>query len=437
MGGSSAPALAVTNNTLYYIYGANDLGNEMLVTASTDGSTWQGPAAYLGVQMGATGPGAAAFGDGITVGFQSNDSRNVLFMTNGISGYGGCPAKVGDGVSLENSTFYPRLVELSHGPSSVNGEIIASTNGNIFRSTNSGLTFTFLDTVPTISGSIEDCCATLYELPQTVGSLQAGTLLFAGSYYVGTAMAIEVYTSTDQGQTWNYLNTPVAGGSNTSPGHGLWEPQFEVADDGALVMFWSDETDSCCSQKLAQIRTYNGTTWQDQTNTVASDIQSDRPGMAVVSKLPSGVFFMSYELCGPAACTVFYRTSTDGWNFGSSSNTGTKVQTASGQYFEHAPTNVWDPSAGLLLIGQVMFESNGSQSSGNRETIFVNTSSDGSGPWLTLPAPVLIPNAYDNYCPNYSSALLPISGGTSLLELASNYDTFNECVSYYNTEAFQ
>jgi hypothetical protein len=92
----------------------------------------------------------------------------------------------------------------------------------------------------TVSGSIEDCCATLYELPQTVGNLRAGTLLFAGSYYVNTSMAIEVYTSTDQGQTWNYLGTPVSGGSNTSPGHGLWEPQFEVADDGALVMFWSD-----------------------------------------------------------------------------------------------------------------------------------------------------------------------------------------------------
>jgi hypothetical protein len=90
MGGSSSPALvadpgsgsiANPNGALYYIYGANDLGNEMMVMASTDGSTWQGPAAYLGIQMGATGPAATATSNGVEVGFQSNDSRNVLYVT--------------------------------------------------------------------------------------------------------------------------------------------------------------------------------------------------------------------------------------------------------------------------------------------------------------------------------------------------------------------
>jgi len=81
MGPNSAPALVVSNGVLYCIYGADDLANEMLVMASTDGSTWQGPNAYLGVQMGATGPGATADGVGVTVGFQSNDARNVLFTT--------------------------------------------------------------------------------------------------------------------------------------------------------------------------------------------------------------------------------------------------------------------------------------------------------------------------------------------------------------------
>ena len=155
--------------------------------------------------------------------------------------------------------------------------------------------------------------------------------------------------------------------------------------------------------------------------------------MPVVSKLPSGVFFMSYELCGPAACTVFYRNSTDGWNFGNPSNVGTKVQTASGQYFEHTPTNVWDPSGPLLLIGQVMFESNGSVSSGNGQTIFYNYSSDGSGPWDTMPAPVQVPDASNNPCPNYSSELLPSTDGSTLLELASNFDGYNACRNYYST----
>ena len=100
MGGNSSPALAVlignnSNNTLFYIYGANDLGNEMLVTASTDGSTWQSPKAYLDIQMGATGPAAApsftdpfsviADIDEVEVGFQSNDSRDALYTTQIVS----------------------------------------------------------------------------------------------------------------------------------------------------------------------------------------------------------------------------------------------------------------------------------------------------------------------------------------------------------------
>jgi Ricin-type beta-trefoil lectin domain-like len=347
-------------------------------------------------------------------------------------------AQAATGTFLPNSTLYPRLVRLAHGSPAVNGEIVASTNGNIFLSTNGGSSFNFLGTVPTQSGSTERCCGTLYEVPQTVGSLQAGTLLYAASYFAGSTPAIEVYTSTDQGNSWAYSSMPVEGGDSS---HGLWEPQFEIADDGALAMFWSDETDSCCSQKLAQIRTYNGTSWQDQTNTVASTVSSDRPGMAVVTKLPSGTYFMSYELCGPAACTVFYRTSTDGWNFGTASNTGTKVQTASGQYFEHAPTNAWSPSVissngALLLVGQVMFESNGAQSSENGQVLFANLSSDGSGPWYTIAAPVQVPNAYDNYCPNYSSALLPATDGSSILELASAYNSSNQCVSYFGSEAW-
>jgi len=347
-------------------------------------------------------------------------------------------ATAATGTYLQNSTLYPRLVRLSHGAKEVDGQVVASTNGNIFLSKDNGKSFTFLDTVPTQAGSTERCCATLYEVPETVGTLKAGTLLFAGSYFSGQTPAIEVYTSTDQGRTWTYSSMPVIGGDNN---HGLWEPEFTIADDGALVMFWSDETDGCCSQKLAQIRTYNGTGWQDRINTVASLVQGDRPGMARVSKLPSGTFFMSYELCGPAACTVFSRTSQDGWNFGTASDTGTKVQTTTGQFFEHAPSNTWGPSVlsgdgALLLVGQVLFEYDGAVSPKNGKLLFVDLSGTGSGPWYTIPAPVKVPTAYNNYCPNYSSALLPSKNGSKLLEFASDYNSSRQCVSYFATERF-
>lgn len=346
--------------------------------------------------------------------------------------------KLATGTVLQNSSLYPRVVRIEHGPAAQDGELIASTNGRIFMSANDGQTFTYLDTVPTINGSAEYCCGTLFEMPKTVGSLTAGTLLFAATYYVGASRAIEVYRSTNDGITWAYSSTPVSGGSST---HGLWEPEFSVAANGALVMFWSDETDPCCSQKLAQIRTFDGTEWQDETNTVASNDPADRPGMAVVTKLPSGIYFMSYELCGPSACAVYGRTSTNGWNYGNPSNLGDEIRTVGGQYFEHAPTNVWSPSAlsangALLLVGQVLHDADGSVSSENGKVLFMTTSPDGSGPWYPIDAPVQVPTAYNNYCPNYSSALLPSPEGRHILELASDYNDASRCVTYFATETW-
>jgi hypothetical protein len=50
MAWGSSPALAVVAqndaNHLYYVYEADDSSHEMLVTSSTDGSTWQSPALY-------------------------------------------------------------------------------------------------------------------------------------------------------------------------------------------------------------------------------------------------------------------------------------------------------------------------------------------------------------------------------------------------------
>jgi len=345
-------------------------------------------------------------------------------------------AHAATGTVLQGSTLYPRVVRLEHGPANTYGRLIASTNGIIFQSNDNGASWNLLGPVPTAPGSSERCCATLYELPQQVGSLAAGTLISAGSYFSGGNPAVEVYISTNQGVSWTYHSTPALAADNNHGG--LWEPEFSVASDGALVMFWSDETDPCCSQKLAQIRSYNGSTWQDRTDTIRSTIQGDRPGMITVSKLPNGHYFMSNELCGPAACTVFSRTSTDGWNYGDPTNMGTRVQTAAGQYLEHAPLNRWSPSVlsangAILLVGQVMYESNGSVSASNGKVLFANTNVDGSGNWYTIAAPVQVPGAYDNYCPNYSSALLPAADGSSILELASDYLN-GGCIVYFASE---
>lgn len=349
------------------------------------------------------------------------------------------------GEYLPESTVYPRLVRLAHGPSSSNGRIIASTTGRIFESKDDGRSFTLLADIPVRVGSKLRCCETLFELPQAVGSLHAGTLLYAASYISGTEPAIEVYTSIDEGNHWVYHSTPVIRGSDTSHG-GLWEPQFAVTKDGALAMFWSDETYSCCSQKLVQIRTEDGVHWKDKTDTVASTVKADRPGMIVVNKLPTGSYFMTYEICGDPVtghkCAAFYRTSRDGWDYGSPSDLGTRIETANGQFFEHAPANIWSPSplaanGVLIVVGQVLHNSDNSVAAQNGKVLFVNPLLDGSGPWSIIKAPVEVPNSYDNYCPNYSSALLPVQNDTALLEFASDYRAVNKCGMYFATKSWK
>ena len=343
------------------------------------------------------------------------------------------------GTPLPSTGQYSRLVRLAHGTH--NGTIVASNGqtGNIFQSTDNGVTFTQLATISGPSGATLNGAGTLFEMPQNVGSLATGTLLYATTYTEGSQRAIEMYISTNAGSTWTYWEQLKIGGSSTTR---LWEPQFEIANDGALVVFWSDETDPCCSQKIAQMRTYNGASWQNQQNTVASTSQADRPGTVVVTKLPSGSYFMTYEICGPAACTVYYRTSTDGWNWGTVSNLGTRLATPYGQYFEHTPTNTWSPSVlstngAILVIGQVFLASNNTVDSQNGMVILENLSSDGnSGIWVPVSAPVQVPQAYDNYCPNYSSALLPAADGSSILEMTSAYNSSGGCEAYYASETW-
>ena len=347
--------------------------------------------------------------------------------------------KAATGTLLPNGTHYPRLVRIEHGSPAAQGYILAQTNGKFFESKDDGRTFTFLADAPLRPGSKLLCCEALYEVPQAVGNLVAGTLIYSPSVKVGDAPAIEIYTSTDEGAHWTYHSTPVAGSGEKGKG-GLWEPEFSVTKDGALVMFWSDETYSCCSQKLSKIRTIDGKTWKDSSDVVASTNEADRPGMIIVRRLPTGEYFMSYEICGDPEtgpkCAAHYRTSRDGWNYGRANDLGKRIETADGQFFEHAPANIWSPSplspnGVIVVVGQVLHNADKSIASENGRVLFVNPLLDGSGPWTKIIAPVEVPNSYDNFCPNYSSALLPTQNGTSLLELASDYDSVKHCGMYF------
>ncbi|WP_225627438.1 sialidase family protein [Streptomyces werraensis] len=348
----------------------------------------------------------------------------------------------------EGTGLYPRVIRLAHN-GVANGRVLASAvtfDGNngigaIHESTDSGATFHEVGRIadPDSAGGQGLCCSTLFELPQQVGALRAGTLLWAssaGQDEPDRRMALRIWRSNDVGRTWSYLSS-CAVASGTA---GLWEPEFSVAADGALVCHYSDETDPVHSQKIVATRTYDGVHWQGRHDTVASSWAPDRPGMPVVRRLPNGTYFMSYEICNPGGqyqCAVHYRTSADGWNWGDPTDLGVRPETADGRYFRATPTIAWAPTPGgegngrILLIGQRLLNRDGSLAAGSGRTILTN-SRNGKGAWVAIDAPVTVPNPEVNYCQNYSSPLLPSTDGKRVLQIATDFEG-SVCRAYYGT----
>ncbi|GAA3864017.1 sialidase family protein [Streptomyces sedi] len=348
----------------------------------------------------------------------------------------------------EGTALYPRVIRLAHN-GEANGRVLASTVtfdggdglGAIHESTDGGDSFTRVGTVadPDSAGGQGLCCTTLYELPRQVGDLRAGTLLWASSAGGDEAdrrMGLRVWASDDVGRSWEYLST-IAVAANDG---GLWEPEFSIAADGALVAHYADETDPAHSQKLVAARSYDGVAWGDHRNTVASTWEPDRPGMPVVRQLGDGSYFMIFEICNPGGqyqCVVHYRVSPDGWDWGDPAHLGFRPETADGKYLRAAPTVAWspapdgNPNGQLVIVGQMVLNADGSTAAENGRIVLVNTEG-GAGPWRAAPAPVEVPTAEPNFCPNYSSPLLPSADGTELLQIATDWEG-DTCRAYAAT----
>ncbi|QJW88958.1 exo-alpha-sialidase [Spirosoma taeanense] len=280
------------------------------------------------------------------------------------------------------------------------------------------------------------CCSGLYEVPQTIGSTKAGTLFWTTSVGKGrdprTATAMRLYQSLDQGTTWSYVTTPVQGNI------GLWEAEFAIDKQGQLAMYYSTEEhrNEGFNQLLAhKLSTDGGKTWGEEVRDVAIPDRPDkkmRPGMAIVRRLPAGRYVMVYEICG-MGCDVFIRFSEDGVNWGNASDPGTRIESTKNHHFAHAPSFTVLPDGQLLVVGQMLMDAAQHPVADNGRVLLLSRPG-GTGPWTEVPAPVPVPTAFDNPCPNYSSQLLPSADGKRLLEIALRYDG-DVCRAYYRTVA--
>lgn len=355
------------------------------------------------------------------------------------------PTHTGTLLNGEDAAFYPRAIRLAHqADTSLNGAVIASTiafnggvgQGRIFISRDDGASFALQGSVSDAAWPKGLCCGSIYELPSAVGALPAGTLVWSastGQDQQSLPMKHPIYRSSDAGKTWTSLNANCGVGlkARGGDGTGIWEPELFVARGGQLVCMYSDETEAGQSQVLKITSTADGVTWTAARLLVGGDKSTDRPGMAVTSRLGDGSYLISYEFCSIAGldCRVYLKRSADGLDWGSPTDKGFEPKTAAGQWFRHAPTHVWLPAHNrIALIGQILNTSAGSvDAAGNGGTIFISSTADGSGAWTTMPAPVvpLPPPTQTNWCQNYSSPLLPTADGKQLLMLSSDFETVN------------
>ena len=387
----------------------------------------------------------------------------------------GCSAMASQGKADDtrlgpDALFYDRLVRLEYPINAANhGMIIAAgtapapTGGlqvGIFKGDVAGTSFSPLATIADPDFATGLCCGTLYELPRPIGGLRRGTLLWAGSVGQNTTpklMKTKVYRSEDGGASWSYLSEVT-----TSLTGGMWEPQFTNAADGALVMFFSDQTEpSAYTQTLNKVRTYDGINWQNMIHVVASPVQTDAPGMAVVHRLSDGRWMMTYELGGPAHQWIaHYRLSYDGWNWGDAHDVGTPIRLPSGEFPAHTPTFSVVRDGAIVLAAQLIQNpgalTTGSESLSplNGQVLLVNGSGRPEMPWTTMTAPVPVLDACSQNCPippngkkkipescpNYSSPLLPTDDGHAVLEFASDWllaaDGKFACLTSYGTAPF-
>jgi hypothetical protein len=353
----------------------------------------------------------------------------------------------------ENDALYPRVVKLSHSANPEdNGAIIVSVtsfaggvgHADIFISHDDGESFELLNQINDEDFQGGLCCGGLYELPASVNALPAGTLLWAGS--VGQEnpaepMQMKIYNSLDQGETWSYLSNCLTASEPKSNG-GLWEAEFTIAATGELVCFYSDETLHNHSQVLRYTKSSDGINWSEPVDVVASNDERDRPGMAVVVRLPNGEYAMSYEICGPLHCATYIRTSLDGLDWGDPAHLGEPVMSEYGLTFWATPTMALSPrpeaDGHQLILQGLRLISDGREHPGSGGTLFISHSGDPAGPWeaYDTPTPIdLPPGTGSNYCQNYSSPLLPLDGGRRVLQLASDFSADNICRTQFNVGA--
>jgi hypothetical protein len=307
----------------------------------------------------------------------------------------------------------PRAIQLKH--NGVNNDKMYATfeqtsNGipvfPVYESVDNGVTWTQV-------GSVQDTqngwgmlnCPELFELPQAIGNMPAGTMIIAGNSVPSdlSVTKMELYKSNDLGRTWTYVDTIATGGYHDMGGDPIWEPFFMVHNN-KLIVYYSDERDPAYAQKLVHQTTTDGVNWGPVVDDVALTNSTLRPGMMTVAKMGNGNFAMTYEMPQLSGAPDYLKVTSDpeSWN---PTDWGTIVGYGGSPYIAALPD-------GRLAVNVA-----------GRKEVLINTSRvDTSGSWIPYDPPVTS---------GYNRQLLPLSNGRLFIPQAGFFDPNNKNSIHY------
>lgn len=306
--------------------------------------------------------------------------------------------------------LYGRTIRLQHS-GSANGTLLATFDKYIsnppsfpiYQSNDAGKTWSQISSVSDqVNGWGLRWQPFLYELPQAIGNMPAGTILCIGNSVPSdhSATKLDLYKSTDRGLTWSFVSSIATGGQGIAQNGvtPVWEPFLMVANN-KLIVYYSDQRDTNYGQKIVHQTSTDGINWGSIVNDVIDPVYAERPGMPVVALMGNGNYIMTYENCGSRNCNVYYKIASNPENFGSA--TGIPLQTTDGATPSSSPYVVWLPTGGPNGTLAVSAFSN--------TELFLNTQNGAAGAWTRFNS---------NAEPGYSRGLMPMSDGHNLFVIS-------------------